>query len=101
MGKSKRRPRLNNPCMTCRGPGDCEDCLNDPRNSTPVKLYTPEGAARAMLAGKLLKNKDGWFCFWAGIEKDGKMEFGFWTASKQEHLYRLQDFSGLFEELKR
>ncbi|MDR1389190.1 MAG: hypothetical protein LBJ31_04365 [Treponema sp.] len=39
--------------MVCAGGQDCADC---PHSGTPVKLFTPKGAARAMMTGKVLKD---------------------------------------------
>jgi len=35
-----------------------------PKKNQETKTYTPKGAIRAMLAGSILKNKDGLYCFW-------------------------------------
>jgi hypothetical protein len=59
----------------------------------PVKLHTPKGAARAMLAGKVLKGENERVCY---FEKD---RFCF---DKPPAFYKepLTDFSGLWEELE-
>jgi hypothetical protein len=87
-----------NPCSTCgEGGMACEGCVNNPQNSTPVKLYTPKGAGRAMLAGRVLKGKRDMVYFW-GKNKQG--ETGFFRQSKiDDGLYTIYDFSGLWEEL--
>jgi hypothetical protein len=83
-----------NPCSTCAEGGiACDDCLNSPQNSTPVKLYTPKGAARAMLVGKVLKSEDGCIVFW---DKDKN---GFHTKDNDGKTRFIYDFSGLWEEL--
>jgi hypothetical protein len=58
-----------------------------------VKLYTPKGAARAMLVGKVLKGEGG-------------KEKARWEKSRSAFVYEkdggdffLTDFSGLYEEL--
>jgi hypothetical protein len=87
-----------NPCFTCAEGGmACDGCLDSPQNSTPVKIYTPKRAARAMLAGKVLKGKWGLDHFW-GKNKQG--EIGFFRQSRiDDDLYTIYDFSGLWEEL--
>jgi hypothetical protein len=81
-------------CASCGECGAaCDDCVNAPQNSKPVKLYTPKGAARAMLLGKVLKGEN---------EKE-KVR---WDKSRSAFVYEiagddffLSDFSGLWEEL--
>jgi hypothetical protein len=86
----------NNPCHTCAGGIDCEECINDPRNSTPVKLYTPKSAARALLAGKVLKSVQGWEFFWEDHGSDG---IGFWFRDEDGCVFPVRDFSELYEEV--
>jgi hypothetical protein len=83
----------NNPCHTCAGGIDCEECINDPRNSTPVKLYTPKGAARAMLVGKILKGDVGLTYSWDNGSNTFKCKH---REGKQS--YPVCSFSGLWEE---
>jgi hypothetical protein len=83
------------PCHTCRGGSDCADCLHDLKNSVPVKIYTPKGAARAMMGGKTLKKKDYATCFWG--EHEG--EIGFWNRYDDGAVFPLRGFGGLYEEL--
>jgi hypothetical protein len=86
-----------NPCSICdKGGMACDDCFHNPQNATPIKLYTPKGAARAMLAGKVLKDKHRVECFW-GENKEG--EVGFFKRGYEDRLYALYDFSGLWGEL--
>jgi hypothetical protein len=80
----------NNPCFTCGGGIDCAACLNSPLNSAPVKLYTPKGAARAMLAGKVLNGEGGRTCY---FDKDG-----FFFNIPNRFRIPLTGFSGLWEE---
>jgi len=59
-----------------------------------VKPYTPKGAAKAMLVGKMLIDKDERFCFW--------QEDNFFVAPKEEmkkggHCFALSDFTGLYD----
>jgi hypothetical protein len=61
---------------------DCATCINSPENSTPVKLYTPKGAARAMLAGKVLKGRFGMDHFWG---KNEWGEIGFFCRNNNEN----------------
>jgi hypothetical protein len=81
-----------NPCHTCPGGVDCADCISSPENSVPVKLYTPKGAARAMLVGKILKGEGGRVCY---FDEDG---FFFDVSGEGDHRKPLSDFSGLWEE---
>jgi hypothetical protein len=62
-----------------------------------VKLYTPKGAARAMLVGKVLK-KSHRECFWgAGGEEQA---IGFWTRYEDGAVFPVRDdFPGLYEEI--
>jgi hypothetical protein len=93
----------NNPCHTCAGGTPCEECLNDPRNSTPVKLYTPKGAARAMLAGKTLKDSRGNKHFWYQAIEPGTRypSIGGFAFKRTEggKWFPVEDFGGLYEEL--
>jgi hypothetical protein len=84
-----------NPCFTCAD-GDCADCLNSPENSVPVRLHTPKGAARAMLAGRILHGEGGLTFFWG---EDGNGAPGFWFRDKEGGQFPVRDFSGLWEEL--
>jgi hypothetical protein len=86
----------NNPCSICTGGIPCEDCLRDPQNSTPVKLYTPKGAARAMMAGKVLKGRWGAQYFWENQGEDGA---GFRKRHDTGTVLPAFDLSGLYEEL--
>jgi hypothetical protein len=88
--------RNESPCFTCAGGPDCDDCLQNPKNSVPVKLYTPKGAARAMLVGKVLKGKRGWDHFWG---KNDQGEVGFFRKKDNGNWLHVVDFSGLYEEL--
>ena len=81
----------NSPCAVCVD-GDCEACLHSPQNSIPIKLYTPKGAARVMLAGKILKGEKG-------------MMNVRWDKNRSTFVYQkdggdffLTDFSGLYSE---
>jgi len=83
----------NKPCETCKG-GDCADCGNSPENIR-LKLYTAKGAVRAMLTGKILKNKNGLNIFWdkncnsfLASNENGKLQF------------TVGSFTGLYEELE-
>ena len=78
-------------CQICRR-GDCGDCSNL-EEITLVRLYTPKAAARAMLAGKKLYNKNGNLYFW---NKDND-SFTYMNDELEE--FQVTDFSGLFEEL--
>jgi hypothetical protein len=89
MSKNKKSP-----CFTCAD-GDCTDCVSSPENSVPVKLYTPKGAARAMLAGKVLQGEGGFTFFWG---KDGNGALGFWFRDKEGGQFPVRDFSGLYSE---
>jgi Fe-S oxidoreductase len=82
-----------NPCMSCADYCD-ETCPL--YGATPVKLYTPKGAARAMLAGKVLKGKWGWEYFWGGNEMG---EVSFFCKANDGDLLHAVNFSGLYEEL--
>ena len=84
--------KIMKPCQTCKS-GDCENCLNSPENSIPVKLYTPKGAARAMLAGKVLKDEEGKHYRW-----DSNSFVGFIPGEK-DSWFSVDCFSGLYEEL--
>jgi hypothetical protein len=84
MGRSGK-----NPCFTCRDV-DCASCVTGPENSVPVKLYTPKGAARAMLAGKILKGEGGI----TGARWD-KTAF---VYQKNGGYFFMTDFSGLYSE---
>ncbi|GHU66587.1 hypothetical protein FACS189447_07770 [Spirochaetia bacterium] len=83
------------PCATCRT-GDCESCLDSPGNSTPIRLFTPKGAARAMLTGTVLRDERGCACFWEDRGSDG---VGFWFIDTKGAVFRLADFSGLYMDL--
>jgi hypothetical protein len=66
-----------------------------PENSTPEKkVYTPKGAIRAMLAGKILKNREGWDCFW---DKHFNMFFAKEPGGTKR--YSIGNFIGLYEVL--
>jgi hypothetical protein len=83
------------PCFSCNeGDFACGDCLKSTENSTPVKIYTPKGAARAMLAGKTLKGKWGLEHFW-GENECG--ETGFFRRHSDGSIGMVLDFSGLWE----
>jgi hypothetical protein len=88
--------KTKNLCTICPGGIDCDECLESPKNSTPVKLYTPKGAARAMLAGKTLKGVYGMEYFW-GSNDNG--EINFYRKNGPGKLYSVLDFSGLWEAL--
>jgi hypothetical protein len=86
-----------NPCSICdKGGIACDDCLNSPQNSTPVRLYTPKGAIRAMLTGKVLKGRWRLEHFF-GTNELG--EIGFFRKKDNGELLHVLDFSGLWEEL--
>jgi hypothetical protein len=91
-------------CETCKA-GDCSDCPSSPENSIPVKPYTPKGAARAMLAGKELKNTEGYVCFWDSGKNAFIAERVIKTNEGMEKPLRMESFtigsfSGLYEELE-
>jgi hypothetical protein len=69
--------------------------MSNPENSGPVKLYTPKGAARAMLAGKTLKGRGGYEYFWG---KNGVGETGFFRGTSDGILLHVFDFSDLWGE---
>jgi hypothetical protein len=70
--------------------------LQNPKNSVPVKLYTPKGAARAMLVGTVLKGRWGGEHFWGKNELD---EVGFFRKDDDGTSLHVLDFSGLYEEI--
>jgi hypothetical protein len=57
--------------------------------------YAPEEAARAMLAGKVLKDKSGWKHFWG---RDSRGWIGFFRWKEIGPLCPVYDFSNLYEE---
>jgi len=81
------------PCRSCAIPS-CENCPISPMSSNPIKPYTPEDAAQAMLAGKILYNSKGyrfrWECY------GGSMRFIFFDNEGEIH--NVWDFSGLYSE---
>ncbi|MCL2139783.1 MAG: hypothetical protein FWH41_09695 [Treponema sp.] len=81
-------------CAECdKSSPDCSWCLDNPENAVPVKLYSPKGAVRAMLAGKFLKDMEGSRCFW-------DCEFSqFRYRDKHNEAGILTEFSGLYEEM--
>lgn len=83
------------PCFACdQGGLACDDCLNSPHNSVPVKLLTPKGAARAMLVGKVLKGEGGRE-FYFGKYGD---ETAFWIREKSGFIHLAGDLANLWEE---
>jgi hypothetical protein len=87
--------RKNNPCADCADVPDCAGCLNNQQNAIPVKLYTPKGAVRAMLAGKVLKRGEREH-FW---KYQGDAGVGFWIHYPDGDTLPLREFSDLYEEL--
>jgi len=84
-----------NPCADCAS-GDCAACITNPENSVHVKLYTPKGAARAMLVGKKLQGEKG-RVYWFGEIPEEKV-ITFWCREKNGEVHNLVDFRGLWEE---
>jgi hypothetical protein len=81
--------------VCCPGSGPpCDVCPISPQNSTPIKLYDPEEAIQAMLAGKLLKAGRKWEAFWDSIKK----EFVARHIEFRNQYKPLDDFSGLYSE---
>jgi hypothetical protein len=79
-------------CQNCQG-RDCGNCLSSPKKSTPVRLYTPKGAIRALLVGKTLKDNYGHTVIWNSSRS------GFLCKDKKGQEVSSFDFSGLFEDL--
>jgi len=77
------------PCHSC-AENECENCPTNPVNGDSTKLYTPEEAVQAMLAGKTLKNKKGWLFYWG----DDKFSF----HDEEGELHHIWDFSGLYSD---
>jgi hypothetical protein len=90
-----RPPVVWNPCADC-GEGGCDACPMSPANSTPIKLYTPEEAAAAMLAGRVLKGSEKITCYFSNEEKNG-LPPGFYQY-KGGITKPIQNFSGLYLE---
>jgi hypothetical protein len=67
--------------------------LHSPENSIPVRLYTPKGAVRALLAGKVLQDEEGKRYRW-----DTNSFIGF-TSNDEKSIFSAEYFSGLYEEL--
>jgi hypothetical protein len=85
-----------NPCRSCdKGGTACGDCFYNTQNGAPRKLYTPKGAARAMLAGKVLKGQGDREFFFG---KYGE-ETSFWCREKSGFTHLAGDFAYLWEEL--
>jgi hypothetical protein len=84
-------PVVRDPCADC-GDGGCDTCPMSPASSTPIKLYTPEEAAAAMIAGRVLLNQEKKKVFFK-IREDGWG--GFYIENERENLTNL---SGLYEE---
>jgi hypothetical protein len=74
----------------------CDSCQTNPENSTPVKIYTPKGAARAMLTGKILKSVQGWEFFWQDRGSDGT---GFWFKDDEGEIFPARDFCDLYSDI--
>ena len=75
------------------------------KDSTPVKLYTPKGAIRAMLAGKVLEDAEGNLYNW---DKEANNFVYFKTKDILELpegenrciSYPVRKFTGLYDELE-
>ena len=78
------------PCRSCAIPS-CENCPISPMSNALKKLYTPEEAVKAMLAGKTLRNEKGWGFYW-----DNNKSFRF--RDDEGELYTVGDFSGLYSD---
>ena len=61
----------------------------------PIKRYTPEEAVKAMLTGKVLRNKKGYEFYWGFY--NGELSFWFWVNEDHES-YNTVDFSGLYSD---
>jgi len=57
----------------------------------PIKLYTPKGAVRALLTGKVLKNRQGNIVYW-NISRSA-----FTEETKNGNTMFCTDFSVLYE----
>jgi hypothetical protein len=77
-------------CVICRSGASC---LQSIENSSRVRLYTPAGAIRAMLAGKILKDEEGKRYRW-----DSDAFIGF-IPNKKDNWFIADYFRGLYEEL--
>ena len=77
------------PCHSC-AENECENCPCNPANNDRIKLYAPEEAVEAMMAGKTLKNKKGWLFYWGGDK--------FTFKDNEGELHHIWDFSGLYSE---
>ena len=87
--RTEQTPVVEGACHSCADP-DCDICPISQANSDPVKLYTPEEAVRAMMAGKILKDK-------AGRRAVYKPGGGFLLKSDQ-YSWFITDFTGLYSE---
>ena len=82
-----------NPCAACVESGaDCRACPHNPKNSIPITLYAPKGAARVMLAGKILKGEKGMM----NVRWDKNLST--FVYQKDGGDFFLTDFSGLYSE---
>jgi hypothetical protein len=87
-------PVVRSPCGECADP-DCDIC--PVKGHAPIKLYDPEEAAAAMLAGRVLLNHLKEKCLWK------KWENGRASFCKEDGMggySDLFDLSGLYEEAK-
>jgi hypothetical protein len=92
-----RPPLVRDPCADCRE-GGCDACPMNPANSTPIKLYTPEEAAAAMKAVRVLKGSRGEI-FYYNNKHQSKLPPGFYHNDKNGVLIGpVWDFSGLYLE---
>jgi hypothetical protein len=87
-------PAVRSPCGECADP-DCGNCQI--RGGTPIKLYDPEEAAAAMLAGRILLNSKKEKCLWK-VWENGEGRFCIEDDRKRYAI--LSDFSGLYEEAR-
>jgi hypothetical protein len=92
-----RPPVVRDSCADC-GEGGCDTCPMSPANSTPIKLYEPEEAMVAMMAGRILKGSGGETFYYD--KHLGKFQSpGFYHNDKDGVLIGpVRDFSGLYLE---
>jgi hypothetical protein len=91
--EARLKAARRNPCFTCASP-DCETCINSPENSVPIRLYTPKGAARAMLVGMILRDIKGNTYFW-----DSENSCFRCNPKNGGQTTAIFDFSGLYVEI--
>jgi hypothetical protein len=87
-------PVVRDPCGECSDP-DCDTC--PVKNGTPIKLYTPEEAAAAMIAGRVLRNEKGDKFYWKNRLDERS---GLWIEDAAGSYSFAGNLSGLYEEAK-